>query len=145
LVIVTSEILSDKGTVVHGGVITVSTENATVSRPIIMKVGFYEDKSLIESEYNIYTHLQQNGVPIHKVHGLFQDRDPDNATAILMDYAGTRIDQVPGGLSETQRCVCSLVPIVHPLIQLAEHHSADFFNRFIMQEFYIMISLHETC
>jgi serine/threonine protein kinase len=75
-----------------------------------MKVGFNKDKSLIEGEYNVYKHLQQNGVPIPKVHGLFQDRDRDGATAILMDHAGTRIDHVPGGLSETQRCVCSLVP-----------------------------------
>ncbi|KAJ8586193.1 hypothetical protein M405DRAFT_844035 [Rhizopogon salebrosus TDB-379] len=47
-------------------------------------------------------HLQQNAVPTPKVHGLFQDRDPGRATAILMDHAGTRIDQVPGGLSEAQ-------------------------------------------
>jgi hypothetical protein len=110
-----------------------------------MKLGFNEDKPLIEGEYNIYEHLQQNGVPTPKVHGLFQDRDPDGATAILMDHAGTRIDQVPGGLSEAQRCVRSLVPIVHSLIQPAERHSADFFDRFIMQESYIMTSLHETC
>ena len=110
-----------------------------------MKLGFNEDKPLIEGEYNIYKHLQQNGVPTPKVHGLFQCRDPDGATAILMDHAGTRIDQVPGGLSEAQRCVRSLVPIVHSLMQLAERHSADFFNRSIMQEFCIMTSLHETC
>jgi hypothetical protein len=85
-----------------------------------MKVGFNEDKSLIEGEYNIYTDLQQNAVPTPKVHGLFQDRDHGRATAILMDHAGTRIDQVPGGLSEAQQCVRSLVPIVHSLIQLAE-------------------------
>jgi len=33
-VILTSEVSSDKGTVVHGGVIDVSTENGTVSRPL---------------------------------------------------------------------------------------------------------------
>ncbi|KAJ8589411.1 hypothetical protein M405DRAFT_933476 [Rhizopogon salebrosus TDB-379] len=113
-VILTSEIPSDKGTVVHGGVISVSTKNGTVSLPIIMKVGFNKDKSLIEGEYNIYKHLQQNGVPIPKVHGLFQDRDRDGATAILMDHAGTRIDHVPGGLSETQRMsFCRLLQQIH--------------------------------
>jgi hypothetical protein len=51
-VILTNEISSNKGTIVHGGVIVVSTENGTVSRSIIMKVGFDEDKPLIEGEYN---------------------------------------------------------------------------------------------
>jgi hypothetical protein len=112
-----------------------------------MKIGFNRDISLIKDEYDIYKHLEQNGVPTPKVHGLFQDRDPDGATstAILMDHAGTRIDQVPGGLSETQRCVYSLVPIVHRLIQLVEYSSADCFSRFMMQEFYMMALLHETC
>jgi hypothetical protein len=52
LVILTNEISSNKGTIVHGGAIAVSAENGTVSRSIIMKVGFNEDKPLIEGEYN---------------------------------------------------------------------------------------------
>jgi len=80
-----------------------------------MILGFNEDKSLlIEGEYDIYNHLQQNGVPTPKVYGLFQARDPDGATAILMDHAGTRIDQVPDGLSETQRTsFCELLQQIH--------------------------------
>ncbi|OAX33097.1 hypothetical protein K503DRAFT_786744 [Rhizopogon vinicolor AM-OR11-026] len=46
-----------------------------------------------------------NGVPTPtpNVYGLFQESDPDGATAIFIEYAGTRIDQVPGRLSREQQ------------------------------------------
>jgi hypothetical protein len=47
-------------------------------------------------------------VPLPKVYDLFQDHDPDGAAAILMDHGGTRIDHIPGGLSEKQQYVQSL-------------------------------------
>jgi hypothetical protein len=77
----------------------------TVLCPIVLKVGFSEDQSRIEAEYHIYEHLVQKGVPLPKLYGLFQDRDPDGATAILMEHCGTRIDHIPGGPSTKQKYV----------------------------------------
>jgi serine/threonine protein kinase len=113
-VLLTSEISRNEGTVVHDGVITIGTKKGPATRPIIMKSGFNEDKRLIEAEYRIYQLLDRECVPASHVYGLFRDRDPDGATAILMGYAGTQIDQFPSGLSPAQQCVHSLSIVLFP-------------------------------